>query len=403
MPSDPSSAEPTPSKSQYPTGGTIVLRVSEIFLKGQNRRIFVRQFARNARRLLKGTGAEFESMYLRFLVHYPEGKQQVVLDRLNYLFGLHSMSPATLVEPELESIAAQSMEQASALPKGSTFKIETNRRDKRFPMNSMKVSMEVGGRIHTELGYPVDVHKPDNVIHIEIGDQRSFVYTKTLPGPGGLPVASSGRVGLLLSGGIDSPVAGYAAMRRGCQLSAIYFHSFPYTGDKTKEKVLDLAKILARCQGSLRVHVVHFTDVQKQLREHGKPELAILLYRRMMMRTACKIASGDHLKALVTGENLGQVASQTLENIHVIEDASTLPILRPLITYDKTDIITQAQSIGTFETSILPYDDCCSLFVPKHPATRARIKDLVRSEEGLDLDVIAQGLADNAEQIVVEA
>jgi thiamine biosynthesis protein ThiI len=310
------------------------------------------------------------------------------------------MSPATIVERDVESIAAEALIQAKALPPG-TFKVKTKRRDKRFPTPSMEVSMEVGGQIHTKLGLEVDVHNPDHTIHIEIGDVRSFVYTQTIKGPGGLPVATAGRVGLLLSGGIDSPVAGHAALRRGCLLSAIYFHSFPYTGDKTKEKVLDLAKVLAGYQRDLRVHVVHFTDAQKTLREHGPGELAVLLYRRMMMRVACKIAEANHLQALATGENLGQVASQTLENLRVIEDASSLPILRPLITYDKSDIIDVARSIGTYDTSILPYDDCCTLFVPKHPATKARIVDLERAEKGLDLDAMAQAMADAAEQIVV--
>ena len=389
------------SPNSTPQGGTIVLRIAEIFLKGANRRLFVRQFTKNARRILAGSGAELETMYLRFLVHYPEGKKQIVLDRLQRLFGLHSMSPAIVVESNIESIADEALRQAAQLPPGSTFKVQTNRRDKHFPMRSMEVSMEVGGRIHTKLGLPVDVRNPDNKVQIEIGQDRCFVYTETIPGPGGLPVATAGRVGLLLSGGIDSPVAGYEALSRGCVLSAIYFHSFPYTGDKSKEKVLTLAKHLAAYQTKLRVHVVHFTEVQKQLREHGRGDLAVLLYRRMMMRTACKIAHAHHIKALVTGENLGQVASQTLENIAVIEQASDLPILRPLITYDKLDIIAKAEKIGTYDTSILPYEDCCSLFVPKHPATKARLRDLIDAEDGLDMDALAQGLADNAEQFVI--
>ncbi len=399
----PSEVSNSSSKSIAPLdGGIIVLRVSEIFLKGQNRHTFVKQFNKNARRLIRDTGAELEVMHLRYLVHYPEGKKQAVIDRLGRLFGLHSMSPATLVEPDLESIAAEAMRQAKALPKGS-FKVKTNRRNKRFRMNSMALSMEVGGRIHMELGLAVDVKKPDNTIHIEIGDKRSFVYTEVIAGPGGLPVATAGRVGLLLSGGIDSPVAGYSALKRGCLLSGIYFHSFPYTGDKTKEKVVDLAKVLAGYQKEFRLYVVHFTEVQKQLREHGPGDLAVLLYRRMMMRTANKIAKSNHLQALVTGENLGQVASQTLENLAVIQESSELPILRPLICYDKMEIVEVAKRIGTFETSILPYDDCCSLFVPKHPATKARIYDLIRAEEGLDLDAMAQSLADEAEIISVKS
>jgi len=399
MPSEASNPRP----SNLPSGGTIVLRVSEIFLKGNNRHTFIKQFNKNARRLIRHTNAELEVMYLRYLVHYPEGQKQEVIDSLGRLFGLHSMSPAVLVEPTLESIAAEAMRQARELPPTASFKVKTNRRDKRFRMNSMAVNMEVGGQIHTELGLAVDVRNPDNVISIEIGDRRSFVYTQTIPGPGGLPVATAGRVGLLLSGGIDSPVAGYSALKRGCLLSGIYFHSFPYTGDKTKEKVIDLARRLAAYQREFTLHVVHFTEVQKQLREHGPGDLAVLLYRRMMMRTANKIAKANYLKVLVTGENLGQVASQTLENIGVIEDASELPILRPLICYDKDEIVEMAKRIGTFETSILPYDDCCSLFVPKHPATKARIRDLVAAEEGLDVDALAQSLADNVEEIAIRA
>lgn len=383
--------------------GTIILRVSEIFLKGQNRRLFVKQFAKNCRRLLEGTGAELEVLHLRFLVHHPAGVRQQVLDRLEHLFGLHSMSPAIVVERDVEAIAAEALRQAADIPKNETFKVETSRRDKRFPIGSLQISMEVGGRIHNELGLSANMSKPDHRIQVEIGESRAFVSTAVIPGPGGLPVATAGRVGLLLSGGIDSPVAGHAALRRGCVLAGIYFHAFPYTGDKSKEKVVSLARILARYQRELRLHVVHFTEVQKQLREHGPAPLAVLLYRRMMMRTACKIAENNHLKALVTGENLGQVASQTLENLHVIEDASSLPVLRPLITFDKSDIVNTARAIDTYETSILPYDDCCSLFLPKHPATKARVIDLRRAEEGLDVDAMASELAANAEQIVVRA
>jgi thiamine biosynthesis protein ThiI len=190
-------------------------------------------------------------------------------------------------------------------------------------------------------------------------------------------------------------------MRRGCTLSAIYFHSFPYTGDRTKEKVLDLARKLAPWHGPFLVHVVGFTEAQKTLREHGPGDLAVLLYRRMMMRVASRIALGERAKALITGENLGQVASQTLENLAVIEDAATLPVLRPLLTYDKLEIIEKAQAIGTYDLSIQPYDDTCQLFVPRHPATRARIKDLVAAERGLDVDAIADDAASRAERIEI--
>jgi len=381
----------------------IILRIAEIFLKGRNRNVFFKRFVRNARRLLEGLdGVRVESMYLRAVVYHPRELRDECIARLRRLFGLASMSPATAVDRSMDAFAAEAIRQAKLLPAGTTFKVDTNRRDKSFEPGSPTVSGEIGGRIVQAVGLPVDVHDPQHMIHVEIDREGCYVYSAVVPGPGGLPVGTAGNVSVLLSGGIDSPVATWSAMRRGCVVNAIYFHSFPYTGDKTKEKVLDIARKLALWQGRLTVHVVHFTDVQKQLREHGRAENAVLLYRRMMMRAASIIAERGRCQALVTGENLGQVASQTLHNLRVIEDAASLPVLRPLITYDKAEIIDRARAIDTFELSILPYDDCCSLFVPKHPATRARIADLVADEDGLDIDAMATALADNVERHVID-
>jgi tRNA uracil 4-sulfurtransferase len=380
----------------------IVLRVAEIFLKGRNRNAFFRALVRNARRLVADLdGVVVEPAYMRVVVSHPPALRAAALARLERLFGLASMSPARVVERDLEALAAAAVAEAEALPAGATFKVETRRGDKTFPMTSQEISKEVGGRVVAATGLPVDVHRPDHVLWVEVGAERCFVYGSVVPGPGGLPVGTSGKVSLLLSGGIDSPVAGWYAMRRGCTLGAVYFHSFPYTGDKTKEKVLELAGQLAAWHGPLPVHVVHFTDVQKELRAAGRAELAVLLYRRMMIRAAGLLARREGARALVTGDNLGQVASQTLENLAVIEDAATLPVLRPLITFDKLEIIAQARRIGTYETSIQPYEDCCSLFVPKHPATRARIADLRHAERDLDVDALAGALADGAERHVV--
>ncbi len=379
----------------------ILLRVGEIFLKGRNRPVFFRRLVNNARRLLGDLdGVTVQAMYLRIIVEHPPALRQACLDRLGRLFGLHSMSPARGAPRSIDGLAEVAIEAARALPPGTRFKVDTKRRDKRFPMTSQDVSREVGGRVAEATGLPVNVRTPEKTIHLEINDERCYVFAEVVQAPGGLPIGSSGRVGLLLSGGIDSPVAGWSIMRRGCNLEAIYFHAFPYTGDKTKEKVLDLGRRLALWHGPLTVHVVHFTEVQKTLRDKSG-DLAVLLYRRMMMRAASRIARANGARALVTGENLGQVASQTLANLAVIEDAATMPVLRPLLTYDKAEIIERAQAIGTFETSILPYDDCCALFVPKHPATRARVKDLVGAEYGLDTDAMADELAQNAERIVV--
>jgi thiamine biosynthesis protein ThiI len=392
--------------SGVPSTDVVVLRISEIFLKGRNRNTFFSALIRNTRRLLADLeGVRVEPMYLRAVVRHPPALRAAVLERLGRSFGASSLALGTSVPADLDAIAAAAGDFLAATPAGTSFKIESRRRDKSFSPRSDELSREIGARLVARTQRPVDVHRPALTIHVEIGrrdqGEPSFVFGQMVPGPGGLPIGTAGSVGLLLSGGIDSPVAGWAAMRRGCRIVAIYFHAFPYTGDKTKEKVLDLARHLAAWQGSIPVYVVHFTEVQKALREHARAELAVLLYRRMMMRAASRLAEREQLQALVTGENLGQVASQTLANMAVIEDAASLPVLRPLVTFDKSDIIQLAQRIGTFETSIQPYEDCCALFVPKHPATRARVRDLTQAESGLDVDAMADALARDAEHILV--
>jgi tRNA uracil 4-sulfurtransferase len=379
----------------------ILVRVGEIFLKGKNRSSFFRQLVRNARGLVSDLeGVRVEPTYMRLVVRHPPEQRRACIERLQRLFGCSSLSPAKHVERSMEAFVEEAVAQANALPPNATFKIETNRRDKRFPMASTDVSREVGGQVVVRTGRKVNVRQPDRVIEIEIDESGCYVFGEVVPGPGGLPVGTTGQVLTLLSGGIDSPLAAWYAMRRGCNTQAVYFHSFPFTGDKTKEKVLDLARLLARYQGKLAVHVVHFTEVQKQLRE-ASADFAVVLYRRMMMRAACRIALRHNAQALVTGENLGQVASQTLENLAAIEAASTLPVLRPLLGFDKQEIMAEARAIGTYATSILPYDDGCALFMPAHPVTRARIADVEAAEAGLELEAMADSLAAGAERIVV--
>lgn len=385
------------------TEDVIILKIGEIFLKGRNRGAFYRQFVRNARRLLADVpGAVVHEAHLRATVEHPPELRGKCVARLHRLFGLQAMAIATGAAKDLEALAAVAVDHARAWPAGTTFKVETKRADKQFPLRSDQVSAEIGARVIQATGLPVDVHRPQRVIRVEIGRERCFVSSETIPGPGGLPVGVSGRVALLLSGGIDSPVAGWSIMRRGCVVDGVYFHSFPYTGDKSKEKVIDLARLLARWQGGMRLHVVHFTEVQKALRDAGPGRLAVLLYRRMMMRAASELAHRARARALVTGENLGQVASQTLQNLGVIEDAASLPVLRPLIAHDKVEIMERARAIGTYETSILPYQDCCALFVPKHPATSAKLVDLHAAEASLDVAALARELADGAQVIEVE-
>ena len=357
---------------------------------------------KHARRLLADLpDVEVRGLHLRAVVLCPAELQRTCVSRLSRLFGVTSLAAAERTQPDLDAIAEVAVAAARALPPGTSFKVETRRRNKQFPLDSQQISRQIGHRVIVATGLPVDLHTPQRTLRIELGAESAYVFDEVVPGAGGLPAGVSGRVSLLLSGGIDSPVAGWSAMRRGCLVEAIYFHSFPYTGDKTKQKVLDLARILARWQVSMRVHVVDFTEVQKQLRAAGRPDLAVVLYRRMMMRAASVIAARNGSKALVTGENLGQVASQTIENLTVIEDAAALPVLRPLIMLDKEEIIVRAQAIDTFDTSILPYEDCCSLFVPKHPATRARLSDVIPAETKLDVTALAQQLADGAEPVQV--
>jgi thiamine biosynthesis protein ThiI len=384
-----------------------VVRYAEIFLKGQNRRFFEERLQRNLRAAVKPLeGATVQRLHGRMLVDPgPVGVARAI-ERLARVFGVASLSPALVAPPELDALAdtALALTRAELARRGGPpprFKVETRRSDKRFPLTSLQVSQEIGGRIVDALALPVDVHHPELEVTVEIGVERSFVYASVIPGPGGLPVGTAGRVTSLVSGGIDSPVATWLAMKRGCEVEAVYFHSFPYTGDKTKEKVRELCRVVSAWHGPLTLWVVHFTDVQKALRDAGPAELAVVLYRRMMVRIAAERARLSGSKALVTGESLGQVASQTLDNLAVIDEAAPLPVLRPLIASDKTEIIALARRIGTYDVSVQPYDDCCSLFTPKHPATRARLGHVLEAEAKLDVAALAAAAAEQAERLDV--
>jgi thiamine biosynthesis protein ThiI len=385
----------------------VVVRYAEIFLKGQNRPFFEGRLLDNVRAALRQfEGARVTRLHGRMLVDPGPAGAARVIERLTRVFGVASLSPALVTPPAIDALgdAAVELARAEAARRGGTpsFKVETSRADKRFPMPSPEVSRLVGARIYEGLGLPVDVHAPAFQVGVEIGTERSFVFAQQVPGPGGLPLGTAGRVLALLSGGIDSPVAAWLAMKRGCTVDAIYFHSFPYTGDKTKEKVRDLCRVLAAWHGRLTLWVVHFTDIQKALRAAGPGEIAVVLYRRMMLRIAAERARLDGAKALITGESLGQVASQTLENLAVIDAAAPLPVLRPLIMSDKRETTVLATRLGTYPISIQPYDDCCSLFTPKHPATKARREDAEAAEAKLDIAGLARAAAESAERWAVE-
>jgi thiamine biosynthesis protein ThiI len=399
---------PDAATTPPPASWAVIVRYAEIFLKGQNRRFFEDKLVRGLRRALADLpGSQVTRLHGRVLV-VPGGggSAQAAITRLQRVFGVASLSPARLAEKEEGALGDAAVEVAEralgTYSRTPSFRVRVQRADKRFPVASPELARRLGARVIERFKLPVDLEEAELVVGVEVGPERCFAFAESLPGPGGLPTGSAGPVTLLLSGGIDSPVAGWLAAKRGCEVSAVYFHSFPYTGDRTKEKVVGLARVLARWQGPSRLHVVDFTEVQKALRDAGPAELAVVLYRRMMVRAAELLGKRNGAKALVTGESLGQVASQTLENLAVIGRPATMPILRPLITFDKSETIALAQRIGTYDLSVQPYEDCCSLFVPRHPATKARLFDVEKAESKLDVAALALKLADTVETVAIE-
>jgi len=385
----------------------ILCRYGELFLKAGNRRAFERVLADNVRAAVGDLShARVETPHGRLLVHLPADDADEAARRLARVFGLVSLSIARAVDAkaDLDAITAMAVDEARAAvarDRPASFKIESRRSDKRFPRSSLEIDRHVGAAVQAATGLPVDVHAPALRLGIEVSTDLAYVFAGKHDAPGGLPVGASGRALLLLSGGIDSPVAGWLAAKRGLALDAVYFHSPPYIGEKSRDKVVALGRQLARWQALRSVTVVPFTDVQKRLRDAGPAELAVVLYRRMMMRIADAIADKLEAGALVTGENLGQVASQTIENMTAIEAAARRVVLRPLVTYDKVETTALARRIGTYETSILPFEDCCSLFVPAHPATRARAQDAERVEAQLDVAAEIAAAVAGSERVTV--
>jgi thiamine biosynthesis protein ThiI len=384
---------------------TILCRFGEIFLKGNNRPRFERALADNLRAAVAGLPeAQVSTPHGRLVVRVREADLEEACVRVSRVFGLVSLSPTRTVTREMPAITEAALAAARAAlasdpSLGKSFRIEARRSDKRFHLSSPEIGREVGGPVAAATGLPVDLENPTLTIGVEVATDAAHIYWETRPAPGGLPVGMSGRGMLLLSGGIDSPVAGWLAAKRGLTLDAVYFHSPPFVGEKSLDKVLSLARELHRWQALRSVFVAPFTECQKRVREAGPGELAVVLYRRMMMRVADLLADRSNASCLVTGENLGQVASQTVPNMTVIEGAARRLVLRPLVTYDKMETTALARRIGTFDISALPYDDCCSLFVPAHPATAARLVDAERAEQRLDIAAEAAAVAGAAEEI----
>lgn len=372
----------------------LIKYASEIFLKGLNRRIFEKKLMKNIDLVLKDCSYEFISDQGRWFL-YSEDLEEV-MSKVKRVFGVSEVCLVTEVEPTMEAISAQAVVEAEDFGE-TTFKVESNRANKAFPLNSMEMSREIGAVVLNAVeGLTVDVHKPQRIINVEVR-KRAYVYSKRVKAVGGMPYGTNGSTMLMLSGGIDSPVAGYLMARRGVELNAIYFHSHPYTSERAKEKVKDLARLLKGYTGKINLYVAPFTDIQMDIIEKCPENELTIIMRKFMMRVACAVAEKYNINSVTTGESIGQVASQTMEGLMVSNDVADRPVFRPLIAMDKIDIMDISRDIGTYETSILPYEDCCTIFVPKHPKIKPRVDLIRKSESILDIDRLVQECIDNME------
>ncbi|MBQ8969932.1 MAG: tRNA 4-thiouridine(8) synthase ThiI, partial [Lachnospiraceae bacterium] len=392
-----------------------LIKYAEIAIKGKNWGLFEDALIRQIKYALKKSEGEFAvskasgRVYIECLSDYDFDE---VVGNLKCVFGITGICPVVHVEDEgfdkLSEDAIRYMEEfhlgeAHGGAAGKTFKVNARRARKDYPFNSQEINMELGGRILERFPeLKVDVHDPQIWLNIEIRE-RIYIYSETIPGPGGMPVGTNGKGMLLLSGGIDSPVAGYMIAKRGVKIDAVYFHAPPYTSERAKQKVIDLAKIVAKYSGPIYLHVINFTDIQMEIYEKcPKDELTIIM-RRYMMRIAEDLAKQSECLGLITGESIGQVASQTMQSLNCTNEVCTLPVYRPLIGFDKQEIIERSEQIGTYETSILPYEDCCTIFVAKHPVTKPNLNIIKRSEKRLSerIDELYQKAMESDEVIVV--
>lgn len=386
-----------------------LVKYGEIGLKGKNRHFFEET-------LVKRIEEALEKIDGTFKVTRPQGRifvegegfdEDEVIDALSKVFGVIWICPCIMTEDTgFDDLSQQVIEylKEELGDKPFTFKVDARRARKNYPLNSMEINRELGGRILDAFpNAKVDVHNPEHLVEVEIRERINFhiFYHK---GVGGMPVGTSGRAELLLSGGIDSPVAGYMIARRGVTIDATYFHAPPYTSERAKQKVVDLAKILSKYTGPIRLHVVNFTDIQMAIYQKCPHDQLTIIMRRYMMIIAEHFANADGCQALITGESLGQVASQTMQSLYVTDHAATLPVFRPLIGFDKQDIIEISEKIGTYETSILPYEDCCTIFVAKHPVTKPRLDVIEKSETHLAdvIDDMLQTAYDTTETVLVK-
>jgi thiamine biosynthesis protein ThiI len=375
-----------------------VVHYNEISLKGKNQPLFLRRLESNLRRALAGTGVHqvfVESG--RMVLPLPDGSEWgSIRQRLRWVFGVANFALAERVELDMAALK-DALGRALADRPFRTFRVSTRRAFKQFPLNSEELNRELGAFVLEQTHAAVDLEHPELTVHIEVLPRHLYFSLGREAGPGGLPAGVSGRVVALLSGGIDSPVAAHRLMKRGCHVVFVHFHSFPFLDTTSREKAGELVRVLTRYQYDSCLYLVPFGEIQREVVAGAPAPLRVVLYRRLMGRIAERIALQEHAKALVTGESLGQVASQTLDNLAVIEETLTLPILRPLIGSDKEEIVQQARALGSYEISIIPDQDCCRLFVPQHPATAAHLEAVHEAEAHLEIEKLVQSGVDQAE------
>ena len=386
-----------------------VLSVSlgEVVLKGLNRKYFEDKLIKNIRRALQGLGDVFiykeqGKIYIEGL----EGNEEIAVNRLKKVFGLVYISPCIRTTTDMDDMRQAALlaikEFTDQVDKVFTFKVDVTRSDKRYPLKSPDISRDIGGYIlKNSKNLSVDVHSPQIQVRVDV-KEYGYVYTKRDKAFGGLPVGTNGRGLLLLSGGIDSPVAGFLMAKRGVDIDCLHFHSYPFTSERAEEKIYDLARIMARYTGPMKIFSVNLLNIQKEIGRSCPEDEMTIISRRFMMRIAEKLAVPRGYDALITGENLGQVASQTIQSVDVISRSVEMPILRPLIGMDKVDIIKWSQDIETYETSIQPFEDCCSVFLPKHPVTKPKLVDILNSDSNLNIDGLVEDALSNLKFVNIE-
>ncbi|HZX21691.1 MAG TPA: tRNA uracil 4-sulfurtransferase ThiI [Clostridia bacterium] len=386
----------------------IIVRYGEIALKGLNKRFFEDKLVDQIRNALLDLGKiRVYKAHSRIYIDVADYNVRDIIDGVKKVFGVVSLSIAKKFEADMRSIEEVALQELKDRVNENsdirTFKVETRRGDKKFPLQSPEISRDVGAYLLQNIDdISVDVHNPDVIIYVEVRD-RAFVFSDKIDGFGGLPLGTNGKALLLLSGGIDSPVAGWLVAKRGVEIEAMHFHSYPFTSERAKEKVIDLLRILSIYCGKIKLYSINLLPIQKEINEKCPEGEMTILSRRFMMKIAQKVGKDNSCDALVTGESIGQVASQTVKSLSVINESVEMPIFRPLIAMDKVDIVNLAKEIGTYETSILPFEDCCTVFLPKHPVTQPRLDKILKSEEKLDVESLIDEVIGKMEVEVITA